>query len=364
VLLHADACQQMGLDTAELGEADTNGVLRWLRERGGRIPASLAEDILRIDDLTDPHGADALLDVGREADHDLRRLGLDPVEVAVNAFLEQRPLFERAHGRRLVATLRRATEYAGRKAVPLRPIDQEALDSLEASLGQHFDARQRSRPCDITMERDGDRLVFEVAHGTLVRKDEALDDIPVPEEPGPVRLPERIFKYRPLRRDVIVYDGRKGSLRVKASDAPSLHAYRRGFGELLQGDPEWFGTGPVVSLEPLITLGQAVEEPTPGLREVRLVGLVVRYDAGRTGTIALQSQEMWAFLADRLNVQLDEGELLEATFRVKRVGRPQAAHALVRGPNHVDCKSAEEAVRPWLETRGFLALNSTGRRTV
>lgn len=358
VLRHQAGCIEMGLDASSLDAADDSVVLQWLRDRAGLLPSSLAGDLSRIDELTDERGAAALLAVGREADVDLRSLGQDAVGVAARAFLDHRALFERAHGRRVVETLRSTTEFAGRRAVTPRPLDVDALHTLERELGSQFDARGRSAHCRVAMGRDGDRLVFSVAHGALVRHDEALEDAPlmVCDSASPTYMAERSVRYRPHRRDAVVYEGRNGTLRIRASDAPTIHAYRRGFGTLLHGDPDWFGDEQVVSLEPLVQRGPSVEVPTPGLREVRLVGLLVRYELGSVGTVALDSDEIWPFLAERLKGGLDDGELLEASFRVWRVGQPDSALARVRAPNRVDYgRVDQETFRPWLEARGFLA---------
>jgi hypothetical protein len=78
------------------------------------------------------------------------------------------------------------------------------------------------------------------------------------------------------------------------------------------------------------------------------------------GTIALDSDELWPFLAERLG-GLADGELLEATFRVSRAGAARSALARVRVPNRVEYgRVEEEALRPWLEARGLLA-RSTAR---
>lgn len=362
VLRHRDACARQGLDARVLDEARDEQVLAWLRAAGRLLPPGLATDLERIDELTDEAGGALLLDVGADVGVDLRQLGRDPVTVAVAAFLDHPALFERAHGRRTVESLRGASEFAGRASAAPRAFHLDALRSLEAQLGAQFDRRGRSPHCRIACGRDGARWVFSVAHGALVRCDEALEDAPLPDGVlvAPTYLAERPIQYRPQRRDVVVYDQHDGALRVQAADAPTLHAYRRGFGELLHGDADWFGEGPVVSLEPLVERGPAIEAPTPGLREVRLVGLLVRYRVGRVGTIALDSDELWPFLAERLG-GLADGELLEATFRVCRAGAARSALARVRVPNRVEYgRVEEEALRPWLEARGLLA-RSTAR---
>lgn len=355
---HGAACAALGLATAELETADDDAVGRWLAERAGVLPASLVEDLERIDELTDDRGVATMIEVGARAGVDVRGLGLDPMEVAVRAFLDHQDVFESAHGKRVVETLKGTTEFIGKASGSVRAVSLDALRALEADLGQHFDARARTRHCRISTGRDGDRLVFTIAHGALVRADEALDQSPlvVCEPAAPVYLAERPVRYRPQRRDVVVYDTRTGQLRIRAGDAPTLHAYRRGFGQLLHGDARWFGTDAIVSLQPLVRLGRAVEQPTVGLADVRVVGLIVRYTSGQRGTVAIDADDIWAFLEARMRTGLEQGELTEAIFHVYRPGVFAPTKVKVRVPNRVEYgRMDDELFRPYLEQRGFLA---------
>ncbi len=354
---HAQACAATGLDVDAIEGKDDVLVHRWLHDRVGILPAGLAEDLERIDQLADDRGAATLLEVGATTGTETRGLGLDPLEVAVRTFLDHPALFERAHGRRLVETLRGTTEFIGRTPGTAGLLDLVAIQALEARLGRQFEARARSAHCRVTVGRDGDRLVFTIAHGALVRADEALDSGPmmVRECEGPVYLAESSLRYRPQRRDVVVYDATAGRLRIRAGDAPTLHAYRRGFGELLFGDGDWFGDDAIVSLEPLVRLGAAIEAPTPGLREVRLVGLILRH-AAPVGKMALDSDEIWPYLQSRLVGGLDDAELIEASFRVFPIGSGGVATIKIRTPNRVEYgRMADELFRPFLEARGLLA---------
>jgi hypothetical protein len=359
---HAAACAALGLATAGLEDADDTTMGQWLAERAGVLPAALAEDLERIDELTDDRGVATMIEVGARAGIDVRSLGLDPMEVAVRAFLDHQDIFESAHGKRIVETLKGTTEFVGKATGGLRAVSLDALHALETDLGQHFDARARTRHCRISMGRDGDRLVFTIAHGALVRADEALDHgaLMVCEPAAPVYLPERPVRYRPQRRDVVVYDTKAGQLRIRAGDAPTLHAYRRGFGQLLHGDARWFGTDAIVSLQPLARLGRAVERPTAGLADVRVVGLIVRYTTGQRGTVAIDADDIWAFLEARMRTGLEHGELTEVIFHVYRPGVYAPTKVKVRSPNRVEYgRMDDELFRTYLEERGFLATTAS-----
>ncbi len=358
VYAHADACRALGLDVSGTRGQDDSAVQRWLAERASVLPAGLADDLERIEELADERGAASLLDVGTRAGVDLRTIGLDPLEVAVLALLDHRDLFDAAYARRTVEQLKSTTEFGGRWVVGMDEVDSTELRALETRLGHQFDVRARSAHCRISMGRDGGRLIFTIAHGALVRSDEALDGDPmvVRDSAVPVYLSERVLRYRPQRRDVVVYDATVGRLRIRAGDAHTLHAYRRGFGELLRRDPEWFGNGAIVSLEPLIRLGQSVEAPTPGLREVRVVGLILHHTVGAEGTVALDSEDIWPYLRTRLVGGFDDVELLEASFRIVPVGSDRSVIVRVRAPNRVEYgRMPDELFRPYLEARGFFA---------
>jgi hypothetical protein len=110
-----------------------------------------------------------------------------------------------------------------------------------------------------------------------------------------------------------------------------------------------------VSLEPLARLGPQVEAPTPGLREVRLVGLIIRHDEPE-GKMALDADELWPDLRARMVGTLREAELVEATFRAFPAGSTSGALVKVRAPNRVEYdRIADDVIRPFLEQRGFLA---------
>ncbi len=362
VLRHRADCEEEGLDVDALDRHDDPSVQRWLQGCAGMLPAGLADDLERIHEVADDRGATALLDAVRRSGTDARRLGMDPLEVAVTALLDHRVLFDEVHAKRIVETLRGTTEFVGRQSGPGLTPGAAELQELEARLGRQFDARSRSAHCRVGVCQDGDRMIFTIAHGALYRADEALETalpsafspILAGERPMPVYLAERAVRYRPQRRDIVVYEANAGRLRLRAGEAATLHAYRQAFGELLFADPEWFGTEPIVSLQPLVLRGKAVEVPTPGIREIRLVGLIIRRTKGK---VALDSEELWPFLHECLIGALERGQPLEATFRVYLVGSEDTPFRVkVRAPNYVFCdRRADALVRPWLEARGFLA---------
>lgn len=354
VLQHSEACAAAGLDVEGLDGEDDARVQAWLLASAGLLPAALADDLERIDELANERGTACLRGAAQRAGTDIRGLGFTPLEVAVRVFLDQRVLFDSAHGRRIVESLRGTAEFTGQHAGPARPPEPAGLRLLEAQLGQQFDMRLRSPHCRICVGEDEDRLVFTIARGAPLRADEALEGLGTRTEPtSPVYLTERTVQYRPQRRDVVVYEANAGRLRIRGGDAPALQAYRRGFGKLLFGQADWFGTDPIVSLQPLARMGRAVEAPTPGLRAVRLGRLSIRH---ANGAMALDSEDIWPYLADRMVGGLDEGDLVEATFRVQPLTGSGEFHVTLRTPNHVDAASRDaEVVRPFLEQRGFLA---------
>lgn len=356
LLRHRAACEAAGLAGDALASGDDATVLRWLQGLG-RLPAELADDLARIGELADDRGVASLLKLAPHMGAEPHRLGLDPLDFAVNALLDHRELFDDAHGRRMLEELRATTEFAGKHAEILSAVAPDRLRQLEAHLGPQFDARLWSDHCRVTAVRSADKLIFTVAHGDLIRVDEALDAPPhdLRVDAGPVYHSERTVRYRPQRRDVVVYEGRAGRLRVRASDATTIEAYRRSFGRLLFNDGDWFGTEPIVSLQPLIRLGRAVERPTAGLQSVCLVGLII-WEAATGVTHALDADELWPCV-DRLGPRgLGGIELIEATLRVRAIGDDTVFRVKLRAPGDVEYRRLSgDLIRPYLEARGFLA---------
>lgn len=356
LLRHAAACAAAGLDIEAVLAGDDGSVQRWL-QGAGRLPWPLAEDLARVGELADDRGVASLLKLAPHMGAEPRRLGLDPLDFAVNALLDHRELFEDAHGRRMLEELRATTEFAGRQEEILGPVAPQRVRQLEAHLGHQFDARLWSDHCRVTAVLSADKLIFTVAHGDLIRVDEALDAPPegLGVDPGPVYHAERTVRYRPQRRDVVVYEGKAGRLRVRARDATTIEAYRRSFGRLLFNDGDWFGVEPIVSLQPLVRLGRGVERPTAGLQSVCLVGLII-WEAATGVTHALEADELWPSV-DRLGPRgLGGIELIEATLRVRAIGDDSVFRVKLRAPGDVEYRRLSgDLIRPYLEARGFLA---------
>ncbi len=356
LLRHRVACESAGLDVNALAAEDDAAVQRWLRG-AGRLPWGLAEDLARVGELADDRGVASLLKLAPHIGAEPHWLGLDPLDFAVNALLDHPELFDDAHGRRMLEELRATTEFAGRQAEILNPVALDRVRQLEAELGREFGARLWSDHCRVSAVRSSDKLIFTVAHGDLMRVDEALDAPPhdLGVDDGPVYHGERTVRYRPQRRDVVVYEGKAGRLRVRATDATAIEAYRRSFGRLLFNDGDWFGTEPIVSLQPLLRLGRAVERPTAGLQSVCLVGLII-WEAATGVTHALEADELWSSV-DRLGPRgLGGIELIEATLRVRAIGDDTVFRVKLRAPGDVEYRRLSgDLIRPYLEARGFLA---------
>lgn len=325
------------------------------------FPNAVARDLESVEDLANGAGADALSGAAIEQGVLVASGACDAAALAMHLFLQHRGVFDRAHGRCVADTVRGFAEFPGRTS-DLAPVPTLAgIVVLETELGADFRARGRSAHCRVRVIPGEGRAVYAVSRGALARVDEALGeplmvrDAPIPES-VPTYLTERRIEYRPHRQDVVVYDKRTARLRIHAPDAQTAESYRRAFGRLFFDDEGWFGTGPVVSLAPLVTGGAASLRPTPGLRDVTLTRLVVHYGTGTTGSLALDAADIWGFLAARLVSPLGFGDIIEATFKVKSVAFPRGRSLVLKVPNRVAWGRVDEsAVRAFLEQRGFLA---------
>ena len=92
---HASDCAALGLRLDAVADEDDAAVQSWLRSRSNLLPLGLADDLERIEDLTDDRGASALLDAAQRAGSNLRGLVSHPTASA----LPPSPTSHEAHPR-------------------------------------------------------------------------------------------------------------------------------------------------------------------------------------------------------------------------------------------------------------------------
>ena len=313
---------------------------------GQPLSRSLSATLTRIADVSDSHGfrllCDALATEGIAAPP-----GVGPRGLALWTALNEPAAFNRAVELRRAVRQCRMRTFSGAASKPMRIIASDG----ERSLAPRFGALGRTDHCQVLFTQDRSGLHFLVDHGSNLRCVHTVTQGSDGSTVGTLRL-------RPRRRDYVHFDVRAGVLSVGAWDAATLGIYRETFGQLLFDDPDWFGSGDLLTLEPLRDLGRRALLPTANVTAVTLVRLTLRAPGPLGTRLSIDSPDVFESLeADEASRLLQEGELLGARLRVRVPGYARARSVDLTVPNRIayDWRKGGEHVRDFLIRRGFLA---------
>ena len=159
--------------------------------------------------------------------------------------------------------------------------------------------------------------------------------------------------------DLIRYDATEGRLRIAARSGKLVSAYRRIFGHVLFGDPQFFLGCVRCTLQPLQEKGaELLQNLPPNMTTARVVDLVWH----RGGTSIRVRDDDCLAQVKALELPLHEGELVEARFefRFVRGRRIDKRFVVVRTPNRISNRSDryEKAIDQFLFRIGIRLRNA------
>jgi hypothetical protein len=207
-----------------------------------RMPAGLADALYYITELSTPQGMDALLEEFALADLGMSMFGIEPPDVAVQAWLKDPTAVERKHAEILASQPRRFEYFQSFDfpPPPLPEITAASIQVLEAYLDHVFVAKGRGPGVRVLPWRRESGALFMVRHADPRRREGAIEG-----------TEETSVLYRPLRFDVVGYDAIAGTLRVYAKTDWERSLYRNGFGLALFDALDHFPGTVRYTLEPL-----------------------------------------------------------------------------------------------------------------
>ncbi len=239
----------------------------------GDPPAPLLDRLHTFDVLATGSGADALLRLDAESrllprgtlgDEDLALTALlDHPELAAEAL----PLATPAHD-----PARAFTEYEASKGSVVHYVDAEHRARLEAAIGARLEASDRTRRCHLHRTETADDYVFELSLGDRPKARELVDA---------ASLATRAVTDITAQRAYVRLAKSGTSLAVRAWP-PAVHeAVRRGFGEVLGGDAEFFRAEETYDLSRFLDPATALSnEGVPPLDHVEIHALTLLTPGG------------------------------------------------------------------------------------
>lgn len=285
---------QIGLDWDGLPEDETEKrkqIFDLFARADRRFPAKLQFALYNISTLATEAGArivqeiaaeagvDLLAGLRREGDTDDRRF--TPRFIALAAFLDHRPVFDRALGAAaFLAHSSKLERDAERADTELRHDAPEVQAAFAEAVRVWFSGRYDGHFCEVHWFDEDDLLRILVLHGTKaetknVDRDGAEDTV----------------KFREIVQSTLEYDRRRGAIAVGSKSVPDAKKLARIFGEHVMGDADIFEASAaeeLYSLAPLQAAGVPFAfRPDPegdithvALREIR-IDETARTAAGR-----------------------------------------------------------------------------------
>ena len=324
---HKDYFTRQGLNVARLTNDDgcDRKLLAAFTQADEDMPPALLETLYELDDLSDESGHDRILE---EADRIGIKLNgvyedLNPGEFAIAVFRDHAHLVHFCHQKTLYRKIKNYQEYQSKdgKTLSLKKAKAHRVD-LENELAPWFEAKNRSRACEIHVYEEKGEIKFQITHGRPYRTDGTIDKT----------LHRSRVAYRPQKHDSVIFDNRMRVLKVNAQTAAEKELYREKFGKVLFSDAQYFPEGDIYTLEPLRN-GRAAIKLVPGVESVRLSEVWITIDDDQRFTQISRGHNLFEAIAKYGKPNLQEGRIVRAAFLIKysHGGRPRKLE--LRPPN-------------------------------
>lgn len=199
---------------------------------------------------------------------------------------------------------------------------QAKCPDLEAALAPWFDSKDRGRVCEIYCYGEGGEIRFQLTHGRIYRTDGSYDK----------RLKRSRVAYRPQKHDSVIYDTKTGVLKINAQTVGEKEEYRKVFGDILFGDPDYFPEGDLYTLVPL-RRGKDWVRLANGVREVRLTEVWIQLDDDLGLVQISKGYDLIQSIEKHGKPQLNEGTIVRASFLIKYASGGRARKLEVRPSN-------------------------------
>lgn len=163
------------------------------------------------------------------------------------------------------------------------------------------------------------------------------------------------IKYRPVHADLVRYEAGVGRLRITARSASIVEFYRKIFGRVLFNDDSFFYGDPVCSLRVLQDEGRSSlqRHRVNGVGRIWMTDCL--WERGDGQRVTLHARDCFDTI-DELKLNIAEGELLQAKFRMEVTGKSSRPVVVsVRAPSRIEVSQGqhESLVNEVLEDIGI-----------
>lgn len=310
------------------------------------FPPALLDALIAIDGVATSAGRESLLRADTTSLLPRGRLGDE--DLAFTAYLDHPQLFAAA---RRGQTNESVTTYTVYEPADARAIDVLALvPRLRDALAACFEARDRTRHCDILPTDDARETYLEISHGRNPATRERID-------PDTLSVSQRTDAW--TQPAVVRYEKATKRLLVHASGVTVKEALRRIFSEVCGGSPDFFRADATIDLTPLKNLTETLShEGIDNLAKVEIRLLEVTGPKGDPKTIASHGDLRESDWQDDLASMLEKGSprvVRLYLFVGKRRRGCKLELTAPRGIEYVrDDEELDRVVNDYLVARGLM----------
>ncbi len=297
-----------------------------------------------LDLLDGVHHLGVKLDVGDDP---------DPVDVAVQVWNVNPKVLEEMHQMHQLDRPRGFVHFVtDRSPVPAfdEPTEAQTKD-LEAELASWFFNAKRGRHARVWMYRRPGEYWFLVRHGLASCRQEVLS-----------ASGSDTLIFRPGEYDVLVYNRKRGELRIHGCNPREVEMLRTVFGKHVFHDKDFFPGGAMFTLAPLVEQKRACLAcaDVPGIEDVTLVE-VQAFSGGKDWLRTSYLAPDVFTTVEQERVVLPEADfLVRASFLVRFSDSKKRRTIKIMGTNKLSVvRDGDTALmEKWLDARGFILKRS------
>ncbi|MDD1748269.1 MAG: hypothetical protein LUO89_00165 [Methanothrix sp.] len=321
-------------------------------EPDGEMPRDLMHSASLIHEMSSENAMSDLLD-------GIQHVGLgldvgedpDPVDVAVQVWLRAPQVLEELHQMHQFDRPRGFTHFVtDRQPDPGfdGPTAQAKAD-LVAELADWFFQAKRGRHAKVWMYRRPGEYWFLVRHGLASKRQEVVS-----------ATGADTLIFRPGEYDVLVYNRKRGELRVHGCNPREVEILRCLFGKHIFHDKEFFPGGARFTLAPLVDAGRncLACSDIPGIEHIILTEAQVLVAGGSEWLRSTHNAADLFTAVEHERVVLPEADcIVRASFLVRFSDSKKRRTIKIMGSNKLSVvRDGDTALmEKWLDARGFIS---------
>jgi hypothetical protein len=332
------------------GQIDYERLAGIFMEPDAAMPRELMHSASLIHEMSTEAGMNDLLD-------GIGHLGLkldvgddpDPVDVAVQIWIKNPKVLEEMHQMHQLDRPRGFVHFVtDQSPVPvIEKLTDAQTKDLEAELASWFFQAKRGRHARVwTYSRPGEYW-FLVRHGLASCRQEVLS-----------ATGSDTLIFRPGEYDVLVYNRKRGELRIHGCNPREVEMLRSVFGKHVFHDKDFFPGGARFTLAPLVESGRACLacSDVPGIVNITLTEVQTLVGGKDWMRTLFQAPDLFTMVEHERLVLPEPNCMVRASFLVRFSDSKKQRTIKILGSNKLSVVRDGDTVlmEKWLDARGFI----------